>query len=183
MRQRFTWWGCPDGREQGWINGLALRSNSQMAKQVSCESMSLSLTRDRDSSRARRHGKAFVFAVPPPTPPPPPPLRGPQNRLAWQESCRQISLWCGTWLQLCDAAQTAGTRRGRVGGHAGGGGTVPLGSARVTERRPGGGAAQMTGGDQAELLGHLTDMALVSLAGNLRSFPIVDHAGRSVLGA
>lgn len=47
---------------------------------------------------------------------------------------------------------------------------------------PRGWAAQMTGDDQAELLGHLTDMALVSLAGNLRSFPIVDHAGRSVLG-
>ncbi len=37
--------------------------------------------------------------------------------------------------------------------------------------------------DQRELLGSLTDMALVSLAGNLRSFPIEDHTGRRVLGA
>jgi pullulanase-type alpha-1,6-glucosidase len=36
--------------------------------------------------------------------------------------------------------------------------------------------------DQSELLGRLTDMALVSLAGNLRSFPIEDHTGRRVLG-
>ena len=36
--------------------------------------------------------------------------------------------------------------------------------------------------EQAELLGHLTDMALVSLAGNLRSFEITDHTGHRVTG-
>ncbi len=58
----------------------------------------------------------------------------------------------------------------------------PAPSRAHDQAAPRGWAAQMTGDDQAELLGHLTDMALVSLAGNLRSFPIVDHAGRSVLG-
>ena len=36
--------------------------------------------------------------------------------------------------------------------------------------------------DQRELLGRLTDAALVSLAGNLRSFELEDHAGRVVKG-
>jgi hypothetical protein len=37
--------------------------------------------------------------------------------------------------------------------------------------------------DQRELLGRLTDAALVSLAGNLRSFELEDHTGRVVAGA
>lgn len=37
--------------------------------------------------------------------------------------------------------------------------------------------------DQRELLGRLTDAALVSLAGNLRSFQLEDHTGRTVCGA
>jgi hypothetical protein len=47
--------------------------------------------------------------------------------------------------------------------------------------------AYMTGAlpppDQGELLGRLTDAALVSLAGNLRSFELEDHTGRIVAGA
>lgn len=41
----------------------------------------------------------------------------------------------------------------------------------------------MSAQEQRQLLGTLTDAALVSLAGNLRTFPLVDHTGRSVTGA
>lgn len=42
--------------------------------------------------------------------------------------------------------------------------------------------AELPPPDQRALLGRLTDAALVSLAGNLRSFELEDHTGRVVKG-